>query len=134
MSRPLGAVLHYHGLNVNSVGLLEDGDICDVVIPFDVENGVELSLVKLLKLLKVLLVQCPGLAAIKQSENDNRLVDPELSCLTEVFALKDPFREFVKCRMCCSNSVVNVFLGRCNWIKGYYGGTEIDLPAQGGFQ
>ena len=53
MSRPLEAMLQYHGLNANSVGLLEDGDICDVVIPFDVENGAELSLVKLLKLLKV---------------------------------------------------------------------------------
>ena len=54
-------MFHYHGLNTNSVGLLQDGDVCDVVVPFDVEDGTELSL------LQVLLVQCPGLAAVEQS-------------------------------------------------------------------
>lgn len=42
MSRPLKVMLHYHGLHANSVVLLEDGDFCDVVIPFNVENEVEL--------------------------------------------------------------------------------------------
>ena len=65
----------YHGLNTNSVGLLQDGDVCDVVVPFDVEDGAELSLVELLKLLQVLLVQRPGLAAVELSGDDNRLVD-----------------------------------------------------------
>lgn len=44
MSRPLKV---YHGLNANSVVLIEDGDCCDVVVPFNVENEVELSLVEL---------------------------------------------------------------------------------------
>ena len=109
--RPAEAVLHYHGLNTNSVDLLQDGDVCDVVVPFDVEDGAELSLVELLKLHQVLLVQRPGLAAVEQSRDDNRLVDHKFGGSTKVFVLEDSFIKLAKCRMCSSDSVVNVFLG-----------------------
>ena len=65
---------------------------------------------ELLKLLQVLLVQCPGLAAVEQSGDDNCLVDHEVGGLAEVFVLEDSFIKFAKCRMCSSDSVVNVFL------------------------
>ena len=95
-------MLHYHGLNTNSVGLLQDGGVCEVVVLFDVKDGAELSLVELLKLLLVLLVQRPGLAVVEQSGDDNRFVDHKFGGWAKVFA---------NCRMCSSDSVVNVFLG-----------------------
>ena len=58
VTRPAEAMFHHHGLNTNSVGLLQEGGVCDVVVPFDVEDGAELSLVELLELLNVLLEQC----------------------------------------------------------------------------
>ena len=91
--------------------MLQDGDVYDVVIPFEVKDGAELSLVELLKLLQVLLVQRPGLAAVEQSGDDNCLVDHKFGGSAKVFVLEDSFIKFVKCRMCSSDSVVNVFLG-----------------------
>ena len=65
---------------------LEHGDVSDVVVPFDVEDGAELSLVELLELLQVLLIQRPGLS--EQGGNDYRLVDHEFGVSAEVFILK----------------------------------------------
>ena len=62
--------------------MLQDGDVCDVVVPFDVKDGAELSLVELLKLLQV---QHPGLAAVEQSGDDNRLVDHKFGGSAKVF-------------------------------------------------
>jgi len=91
-------MFHHHGLNTNSVSLLQDGDVCGVIVPFDVEDGAELSLVELLELHQVLLVQCPGLAAVEQSGNDNRLVDHESGGSADVFVLEDSFVKFAKCK------------------------------------
>ena len=41
----------FHDLNTIRVGLLQDGDVCDVVVPFDVENGAKLTLAELLEFL-----------------------------------------------------------------------------------
>lgn len=38
-----------NGLNTNSISMLQEGDVCNVVVPFDVEDRAELSLVALLK-------------------------------------------------------------------------------------
>ena len=81
MTRPAKVRLHNHGLNTNSVGLLQDGDACDVVVPFEIEDGAELSLVEFL-------------AAVEQSGDYNRLVDHEFGGSAEAFFLKDSFIKF----------------------------------------
>ena len=56
------------------------------------------------------------------------LVDHEFGGSAEVFVLEDSFTEFAKCRMCSSDSVVNVFLGSAiRWQEATEVWEEVDL-------
>ena len=76
-------MFYNYGLNTNSVGLLHDGNVSDVVVPFDVEEGTQPSLMEVFGFFRSF---CPGLAAVKQSEDDNRLVDHKVGVSAEIFA------------------------------------------------
>ena len=82
---PAETMFCHHALNTNSVGLLQEGDDDN---DDDVDDGAELLLVELLELLQALLVHCPGLAAVEQSGNVNRLVDHVFGGSAGVFVLK----------------------------------------------
>lgn len=72
-----------------SRGFSQGSIVSDMVLPCDIQDGLEFRLMEASKFLGVLLIKHPGLTAIEESDMCNCLVDHCLHLISQVFVGKD---------------------------------------------
>ena len=85
-------------------------NICDKVIPVDVKDGAETTLMEVLEQSEVAPAGHPHLGAVEKNGENYRSVDKDLGFVLQVLVMPHPFVQSTEGTVCLSKPVVHFFV------------------------